>query len=503
MKTKAKNLFKNSISLLTVCAAILAAVIPGASGAGTYIYVTNFFKTANAQSNLQSTFPLGLFTATNAFATPFDIVSDTNTNNFSEITPARSTLVISNLDLTNVTAVFTLMNAYTPPSGPLATVTFLGSAGASETFTLNGGVDIRDFFNGQFADTINQTTTQTAYQVNNVTGGAATGNSSDGSVGAYREDEQEFVLNAVLASQTLTTIVISNVNSSATPILLGATAFSGAPPPIAYPGIPFSETFTNTTYSNGWTFTTFNPDSSNYLNGTDLTLVASYQDNGSDLYSQTEYAAPRLLQPVNPGLDWVIQTELAFDPSDDYQGAGILLANTAGAFSSASDYSRIGERAFYPDEGGSVIQVDGAYTAYTDPVCYMRLQKLGTNYTGWYSSDGVDWTLSGSQSFAAFPYIGLFAVRYAWDSAPVDSDASFYYFEVNVIPPALNIQPNGNGALLSWPATASIYGVVESFAPGGPWTASTNNVTVANGICQMNITPEVNAQFFRLVYPAP
>ena len=149
-----------------------------------YVYVTDFPKTANDQTNLQLTFPVGLYTATNAFATSFDITSNTNGKNFCEISGTGSTLVISNLNLPGVTAVFTLMNAYTPVAGPLASVEFIGSAGADQMFTLVGGVDIRDFHQGAWQNTINGTTTQTAYQINNVQGGAGTGNSQAGLFGA-------------------------------------------------------------------------------------------------------------------------------------------------------------------------------------------------------------------------------------------------------------------------------------------------------------------------------
>ena len=154
MKIQTPNLVAASLAL-----ALLSAAVPVQAG---YVYVTDFAKTANDQANLQLTFPAGLYTTTNSFATPFDITTNSNEKNFCEISGGGSTLVISNLNLPDVTTVFTLMNAYTPVAGPLASVEFIGSAGADQTFTLVGGVDIRDFYQGAWQNTINGTTAQTA-----------------------------------------------------------------------------------------------------------------------------------------------------------------------------------------------------------------------------------------------------------------------------------------------------------------------------------------------------
>jgi len=221
MKTQNPKLVAASLAL-----ALLAAAVPVQAG---HVYVTDFAKTADDQTNLQSTFPVGLYTATNSFATPFDITPNTNGKNFDEISGGGATLIVSNLDLPNVTAVFTLMNAYTPVSGSLASVEFIGSAGADQTFTLVGGVDIRDFYQGSWQNTINGTTAQTAYQINNVQGAAGTGNSQTGFVGTYRLDEQAFVLTNAFLGQNLRTIKITNLNGSSTPFVVAITAQVGAP----------------------------------------------------------------------------------------------------------------------------------------------------------------------------------------------------------------------------------------------------------------------------------
>ena len=66
MKTQNPKLVAASLAL-----ALLSAAVPVQAG---YVYVTDFAKTANDQTNLQSAFPVGLYTATNSFATRMALV---------------------------------------------------------------------------------------------------------------------------------------------------------------------------------------------------------------------------------------------------------------------------------------------------------------------------------------------------------------------------------------------------------------------------------------------
>ena len=118
--------------------------------------------------------------------------------------------------------VYTLMNAYSPAIGAnIATVAFFGSKGATQSFTLVGGTDIRDFCQNIYANTINGTTTQNAFSVSDVVGACGTGNVTTGFVTDYRVDEQQFALSSAFQKQKLIKIVITPVNG--TPILLGVT----------------------------------------------------------------------------------------------------------------------------------------------------------------------------------------------------------------------------------------------------------------------------------------
>lgn len=198
-----------------------------------YTYVTDFSKSNNIQNALISQFPSGVFTAANALATPFDITTNNHGNNFYDGFTHGSTLTI-NVAIPDATNVYTLINAYAPQNGfEIATVEFVGSNGATETFDLVNGTNVRDFYQGGFANSINGTTTENAFTVTNTVGGAATGNSSDGEFGTYNIDEQNFMLSGAFASQTLTKIIITDLGFQAggsdVPIVLGVTAQSAEP----------------------------------------------------------------------------------------------------------------------------------------------------------------------------------------------------------------------------------------------------------------------------------
>ena len=209
----------------------LVALGPTVAQAQAYTPITNFAKNGNSQQILQKTFPSGSFTANNSFVTPFLITADGNGNNFEQLNNFGTTLTI-NVGLFGVSDVYTLLNAYSPVSGAqIATVEFVGSGGADQTFSLIAGNQIRDFYQGSFANTLNGTTSKNAYSVFGQ-GGAGTSNSSTGATGTYVVDEQAFHLAPAFASQTLNSIKIVNADSSrsATPLLLGVTAASSPVP---------------------------------------------------------------------------------------------------------------------------------------------------------------------------------------------------------------------------------------------------------------------------------
>ncbi|VVB97603.1 S-layer protein [uncultured archaeon] len=196
----------------------------------------------------------------------------------------------------------------------------------------------------------------------------------------------------------------------------------------------FSDDFSGSKLSPGWTVINNNDDSDVFLTGTGyLQMKASPKNGGSDYSNRSNYNALRILQPVSG--DWIIETRMDFSPTDNYQGAGIMICFED--IPESNTCNRIAERAFYPNEGGSVIKSVGNYKAYTNSVSYFRVMKEGTSYMGWYSSDGVNWILNGkSTKSRTVKYAGLFTVRQPWDgNTDVYSVADYDYFNITELSP--------------------------------------------------------------------
>jgi hypothetical protein len=144
------------------------------------------------------------------------------------------TLTLSS-PIASPTDVYTLMNAYSPPPGvQIATIQFVGTGGASLTFPLIAGQDIRDYNQGGFANTLTNSIpgveALNAFSCNdpaNCLGSGGTGNVLTGVQHNYVIDEQHFSLGATFSGQTLTQIIITDTHTGSTPALLGVTVESG------------------------------------------------------------------------------------------------------------------------------------------------------------------------------------------------------------------------------------------------------------------------------------
>lgn len=117
--------------------------------------------------------------------------------------PNPRTLDVS-VNATGVRQVYTLINTLwgERDSGAWASITFFGSAGAVYTVQLDGNNHIRDYLWNTWTNTINGTST-----VNVFNAGSGQGIASTNQV---RLDMQRFDLPAVFATQTLTTVRISD-----------------------------------------------------------------------------------------------------------------------------------------------------------------------------------------------------------------------------------------------------------------------------------------------------
>jgi hypothetical protein len=146
----------------------------------------------------------------------------------------------------------------------------------------------------------------------------------------------------------------------------------------------------------------------------------------------------------------------------------------------------------------------GDYVPDTDTTTYLRVQKTGTNYTGWWSSDGVNWTPGATGVLTPRPFIGIDVTLYPWDGAQVDSSANFYYFHALPNPPILSIETEpGNQVALYWPAAA--YGFVLQSAANlqspTTWNFVTNTPSTNGSWIYVTNATGQSSQYYRLFYP--
>jgi beta-xylosidase len=141
-----------------------------------------------------------------------------------------------------------------------------------------------------------------------------------------------------------------------------------------------------------------------------------------------------LVRPA-PGSDFEITTLLQFEPTRNFQFAGLVVGE------GTTDYLQLGRA--YCDVPltcvGDGIYFDsvvaGVFTGsnYSVPLStpagiHLRVRAEGSTFTAYYSSNGIDWIPVGShlRSFGA-PHIGLVAHQ-----SDVDVVAEFDYFRVSV-----------------------------------------------------------------------
>ncbi|MBL0869651.1 MAG: hypothetical protein IBJ18_03640 [Phycisphaerales bacterium] len=110
------------------------------------------------------------------------------------------TLVVP-VNISNVQSVFTIINSYWGNANPegLITVTFNATGGVSQTFTLVGGVDLRDYNqNPSYTNTINNTSTRNVWS----------------NTAGQRLDMQRFDLGPAFAGQTLQNITFNDFGAT-------------------------------------------------------------------------------------------------------------------------------------------------------------------------------------------------------------------------------------------------------------------------------------------------
>jgi hypothetical protein len=136
---------------------------------------------------------------------------------------------------------------------------------------------------------------------------------------------------------------------------------------------------------------------------------------------------------------------------------------------------------------------------------WVKLVRAGTNFAGYYGSDGVNWTQVGTASvpLAANVRAGLAVTAHNNTLLCRAGFDNLLVLPTPLPPPVLNLTPSGSLLLLSWPGWATGYGVYNSSNLVAPikWQPMTNLPQTNNGKFNLSLPPLRDEQFFRLGLP--
>ncbi len=137
--------------------------------------------------------------------------------------------------------------------------------------------------------------------------------------------------------------------------------------------------------------------------------------------------------------DFEVRTRVLFEPTLNYQSAGLVFWQDADhylsfdrAYCDAEPPACVGNGIYFDlIEGGSSVGDNFSTTTSSQNEAYLRMVRQGLTYTGYYSEDGVNWTLIGSHtpSGSVAPWgVGLTAGADLQDTCiPADFD----FFELS------------------------------------------------------------------------
>jgi beta-xylosidase len=143
-----------------------------------------------------------------------------------------------------------------------------------------------------------------------------------------------------------------------------------------------------------------------------------------------------LLLQTPPTGDLIVTTELAFAPTQNYQGAGLVAWGGAGnylflthAFCDTAPPECVGDGLYFDHvEGGTLVGSNFATASPPRAPLVLRLERVGDTYNAHYSTDGVHWTLVGSH-IPGFPVLGV-GLAAASDLSGASIPADFDYFRL-------------------------------------------------------------------------
>lgn len=198
----------------------------------------------------------------------------------------------------------------------------------------------------------------------------------------------------------------------------------------------FSDEFSNSILDSRWVVFNKNSDHSIILTDGNLRMTTVPVDRRPNYSNGSSWSNIAVMQQV--GGDWIIETKVNFLPTRKFQGAGILMCS--GKEIDIGKCSITAIRQINRMER-SIIRSVGNPIDYTNDIAYFKIMKLGNSYTGWYSSDGTNWTLGGEKiENTVMNYIGLMVeIKSLEGEVDTYAVADFDYFRITQLTPGSNI----------------------------------------------------------------
>ena len=133
-----------------------------------------------------------------------------------------------------------------------------------------------------------------------------------------------------------------------------------------------------------------------------------------------------LLTPVSD-IDYRIITKVTFSPTENYHRAGLLVYEDDDNYFQVTRAYSDGDRVRIKTEIGGVTSVTSAVGDVPETTLYLRIDKCGNDYYGFYSLDGTGWEFIGQYNLAlSNTYVGLLAAN---GPTAAEVVADFDYFE--------------------------------------------------------------------------
>lgn len=140
-----------------------------------------------------------------------------------------------------------------------------------------------------------------------------------------------------------------------------------------------------------------------------------------------------------PDGDFQIETFVRFEPSSNFQFAGLLIYETQGkamqfgrAFANCGFDACQGNAIYFDLADPGAVNPPNFVTPVDEPSqAWLRLVRKGNQYEGYYSADGEAWTMIGVHTSNIAPlYVGLIGSQ----AFEAETTADFDYFAIELIP---------------------------------------------------------------------